>query len=504
MLNNRTSNYTMKKILSTLAVAALTALGAHAQSLTLDAESGNRAIDQANCWGFGAQGYTNTSGQVISGNWSVRSNQLTSMLPSASWVKSPFIKFRPGNITFQTRLDGNPGTTRSLKVYRIPVNPANNTSREGALEEIYSYNFTSATTTALISHTVNVPASWNGQVYKIQFSWLGTGGTGRLLSDNFDIPGEYWALPANNCWPKEIIQDRDGDGVPDAEDEYPDDDKRAFNCYYPAKNVFGTLMFEDLWPSRGDYDFNDVVADYNIKHVANAQNKVVESKITVALRAAGGSYKNGLVFQFKGINANKVVSVAGNKITGSVHSFASNGTESGVTGGASIVVFDNAYRVLQIPPGGTGINTTPGIAKSPVDTMRVTVSYRNANGTASAGGDVTYANIDNALFNPFITVNQQRGVEVHLLDGTPTNLANPSLLGTKDDKSNASQGRFYRTANNLPFALNLPESVPYMNERAEITTGYLRLIDWAVSGGTQFTNWYKNQAGNRNENNLYR
>lgn len=494
----------MKKIFSAIGLAALIAFGVQGQALTLDAENGNRAIDIANCWALGAQTYTNTSNLVISGSWSVRSNQLTSMLPSASWVKSPFIKLKTGNITFKTKLDGNPGTTRSIKVYKIPVNPANNTSREGALEEIYSYNFSSAITTALINHTINIPASWNNQVYKIQFSWLGTGGTGRLLSDDFVIPGEYWALPANNCWPKDIIQDRDGDGIPDDQDEYPDDDKRAFNCYYPAKNVFGTLMFEDLWPSRGDYDFNDVVADYNIKHIANAQNKVVESKITVALRASGGSYKNGLVFQFKGIAPNKVLSVTGNKITGALHSLASNGTEAGVTNGAAIVIFDNAYRVLTIPGGGTGINTTPGIAKSPIDTIRVTVSYRNANGTASSGGDVTYSNIDNSLFNPFITVNQVRGVEVHLLDGTPTALANTALLGTKDDKSAAGQNRFYRTANNLPFALNIPESVPYLNERAEITTGYLRLIDWAISGGSQFTNWYKNLPGNRNENNLYR
>ena len=57
-------------------------------------------------------------------------------------------------------------------------------------------------------------------------------------------------------------KDKDGDGVADSQDEYPEDAERAFNNYSLGENTFGTLLFEDLWPSFGDYDLNDLVIDY--------------------------------------------------------------------------------------------------------------------------------------------------------------------------------------------------------------------------------------------------
>jgi LruC domain-containing protein len=479
---------------------------AFSQAVTLNAESGNRAVDAANCWAFGAQSYINTANIRISGTWSVQSNQLTSLLPGASWVKSPFIKLGSGNISFKTRLNGSPGTTRGIRVYIIGVdeNKLPTKEAEGTPATLYSYDFANPTSTTIINHSFAIPATYVGKVYKILFSWIGTGGTGRLISDDFSIAGEYWSLPSQNCWPKPVIQDADQDGVADADDAYPNDPKRAFNSYYPAANTFGTLMFEDLWPSKGDFDFNDVVVDYNLLHVTNAANKVVETKATIVLRAAGGSYKNGFAIQFSNLNNNKVVSVAGTKITGTnIHNIASNGVEANVTNGATIIAFNNTYGVLTHPGVGTGINTTPGVAKSKLDTIKLTISYRDNNGNAASGGDVTLSDITGDKFNPFIIVNQNRAVEVHLIDKTPTNLADASKFGTFYDASKPGSGKYYRTANNLPFALNVPVSIPYAIEKSDITTAYLKLIDYATSNGASFTDWYRNTSGYRDSNKLY-
>jgi LruC domain-containing protein len=35
---------------------------------------------------------------------------------------------------------------------------------------------------------------------------------------------------------------------------------------------YGTLAFEDLWPSTGDYDFNDQVVDYDLKSSKTIKN----------------------------------------------------------------------------------------------------------------------------------------------------------------------------------------------------------------------------------------
>ena len=53
--------------------------------------------------------------------------------------------------------------------------------------------------------------------------------------------------------------DADGDGINDELDDFPFDPDKAFNNFSPSANSSGKLVFEDLWPSQGDYDFNDLV-----------------------------------------------------------------------------------------------------------------------------------------------------------------------------------------------------------------------------------------------------
>ncbi len=54
-----------------------------------------------------------------------------------------------------------------------------------------------------------------------------------------------------------LIGDKDGDGIPDDEDEFPEDAERAFTANYLGETTWKTLMFEDLWPNKGDYDLTD-------------------------------------------------------------------------------------------------------------------------------------------------------------------------------------------------------------------------------------------------------
>lgn len=62
----------------------------------------------------------------------------------------------------------------------------------------------------------------------------------------------------------------------------------------------------------------------------------------------------------------------------------------------------------------------------------------------------TYNQLDIANFNPFIIVNKDRAVEVHLPNYPPTDLADQSKFGMWDDDSDAGAGKYYLTANNLP------------------------------------------------------
>ena len=98
---------------------------------------------------------------------------------------------------------------------------------------------------------------------------------------------------------------------------------------------------------------------------------------------------------------------------------------------------------------------------------------------------------------------RQREIEVHLPDHVPTALANPLLLGTGHDNSIPSDGRYYKTSNNLPWAINIIEKLEYPIEKTEIPEAHLKFSEWAESGGAVFNDWYKATEGYRNDEKIY-
>ena len=287
--------------------------------------------------------------------------------------------------------------------------------------------------------------------------------------------------------------DSDGDGVKDSEDDYPNDPARAFNNYFPAAN-FGSLSFEDLWPGQGDYDFNDLVLDYRFTTVTNVSNKVVDVIGTFVIRAIGAGQPNGFGFQLPNNNvASQDMTISGTVLKSDYIQLDDNGLESGQQK-PTIIVFDNANEIM--PPGeGFGVNVDPEKEYVDPDTIVISVAYTINKYTAQ--------DIDLIHFNPFMIVSGIRGKEIHLPDYPPTSLVDPDYFGSMDDSSDPNTGRYYKTANNLPWAINISESFDYMIEKNEITTGYLKFYDWAASSGTTYPDWYKDKSGYRNSAVIY-
>lgn len=474
-----------------LAIGVLLAYNGTAQ-VTNDFENADRNFHHANCWIL--PGTVPNSQGAISGALSARTGQLSS-LTNYNGVVTPFVDVAPGNLNFKHRLLGTVGSNpRFIEV--VQAGPTDNYNSGGTV--IWSYTYTNADNNVV--RDVSIPLSVNG-IYRYFIRAYGNGGTTRTTIDDVSVPGTYAADPSNLCLPLVNNPDADGDGVPDAEDAYPNDPLRAFNSRVLAAD-FGTLLFEDNWPSRGDYDFNDVVVDYNLNRVTNAQNQVVEVIATFVLRATGAGYKNGFGFSFDGMAANRVVNVTGTNMNqSSIHTFTASGVEAGQTN-ATIIVFGNAYGVLTHPGNSVGINTQLSAAFVQPVTLTLTISFINAQGSF-VGAPVSLQEVGLAAFNPFIIVDQQRGVEVHLPGKQPSNLANTALFNTRDDRTNVQTGQTYRTANNLPWAIQTPVSIPYPQEREDVLSGYLKLAEWAQSGGIQYTDWYLDLTGFRNNGKLY-
>jgi LruC domain-containing protein len=285
--------------------------------------------------------------------------------------------------------------------------------------------------------------------------------------------------------------DQDSDGVNDELDDYPQDPDKAFNNYFFTSGSYGTLAFEDMWPGTGDYDFNDLVIDYNFNQITNASNAVVEIYGEFVLKAFGASFHNGFGIDL-GINPSLISMVSGYKLQESWASVNAKGLENNQTN-AVILVFDDTYNLME-RTGGIGVNTSPDQTYVTPDTIKIHIVFNQP---------VLLSSIGVPPYNPFVIVNQDRGHEIHLPDHAPTKLADMTMFNTRRDDSNPSTGRYYKTSNNLPWGIKIIEQFDYPIEKVEIINAHLKFSEWAQSGGTLSTDWFKNLNGYRNNSNIY-
>ncbi|MCH8486185.1 MAG: LruC domain-containing protein [Candidatus Cyclonatronum sp.] len=297
-------------------------------------------------------------------------------------------------------------------------------------------------------------------------------------------------IPESSCNPgagTAGVVDSDGDGVPDDEDAYPDDPLRAFNNYFPAANTYATVAFEDLWPGLGDYDMNDLVIDYKLNEVTNAANEVKDMIFDIRVRATGASVSSGVGVMLP-VPPSAVQSVTGQEIGSGIVTLNPNGTEAGQSN-AVIIFADDATRTL-----GRYQNTVNPDRHVPYHEFTVTITFENA---------VDRSVLGTSPFNIFSFRVLERGREVHLPGMPPTDLADAELFGTNDDNTNVAAGRFYKSHENLNWAIHVSESIPYPLEGVDLTNAYLNFRNWAESGGESSIDWYLDLIGNREESLLY-
>ncbi|MFY8109706.1 MAG: LruC domain-containing protein [Bacteroidia bacterium] len=279
-------------------------------------------------------------------------------------------------------------------------------------------------------------------------------------------------------------KDSDEDGVEDELDEYPEDKSRAFNNYYPNESGFVTVAYEDLWPSKGDYDLNDCVVDFRYNMITNPKNEVIRIEAEYVLRASGGSQAIAFCHNFP-IKASNIESVNGAKLE-----------EKNET--AVFTIFTDSKAELG------AWNTVPTQAKAKPVSYNVNITLKEP---------VSLESIVIGEFDPFIWVNEKdkgRAYEIHLPGKSVTSYADKKLFGYADDNSNDGENN-YLTKAGLPWAILVPEKFEYCaelktfdkKEITDITQVYLHFAQWAQSGGKYFPDWYKNEKGYRESNYIF-
>ncbi len=273
--------------------------------------------------------------------------------------------------------------------------------------------------------------------------------------------------------------DIDGDGVANGMDEFPEDPLRAYTMRYPlgSSTDWGTLAYEDLWPQQGDYEFNDLVLGYQINIVVDAEMKLKDINANFLLRAVGANKQNAFAIEFPFASTDiETISGSGN---GSPYSMPV------IVAGDHVIlkVISSTADFVGVLSNGFYWNTQPEHTHHepiPINFQLTLTDAYDLNIVPAWG-----------LWNPYLMVGGDPGHEIHLPGYPPTVHADTSLFATDDDTSNPALDRYYKTIDNLPWALNLPVNWKYPCESKQITHAYLAFAPWAESGGTQHQDWYE-------------
>lgn len=237
----------------------------------------------------------------------------------------------------------------------------------------------------------------------------------------------------------------------------------------------GIYAFEDLWPSRGDYDMNDVMASLNYEKTFDNKGLFKESFLLKTFNNFAG-LENGLAFTFSG-------TVAPSALEFSILRPADAGNTAPEY---------EMFTPVQID--GNVVLLTANVKENMGATYKIMAKYASA-----------VAETDAAVFKPFIYRTQDEDItpgkrkEVHLPFEAPTDKIDEKFFGTSDDRSDPAENRYYVRAQSYPFAIylagateaNLSKLLDRANEKTPIDRIYPSYKAWVASNGTTNTDWYK-------------
>lgn len=430
--------------------------------VTQNFESGSRNAEQALCWQFFSTNIVGAS--PITGQFSMRTGQMSSLTNTHDLI-SPWVEFNgTGTIDFKHKISNFSGNSKFLDVKIISYPDLTETM-------IYNYTYSNGN----LSQTVSVPVTFSG-TYQVKWIFYGNGGNSRGFLDDIVMSGTNVADVSSNT----------GSGVC-AVQSGSGGDGGGSSSSYPGGNNYYFQIFEDLWPSRGDYDFNDMVLANRVTFNRNAQNFIISGTVETTVMAVGASIESGVGMEFFKANSNhSQLSYFANSV-----SFSGNGVAADPDVANAVRLFNNVRDWQSVPYSNTGGLGPDGAPQS--------ISYEFTIPT----GTLQHLEILVYLFR-----SDNTDWQVRTFGAPPTSHADMNLFGTVDDQSpltwnwdvnsgfafpRTGQDAFYRTENNHPWAIEFIASefkVPF--EKKSILMAYPQFRDWAESGGSVNTSWYNN------------
>ncbi len=233
-------------------------------------------------------------------------------------------------------------------------------------------------------------------------------------------------------------------------------------------SVYSYTLFEDLWPSKGDYDFNDLVVKTTFYWVRGRNNYIQEISGVCSVEWIGAGMGIGLGYEL----------------------FSSNGTEFGYEDDIITTINGDATLDEAVTNGIILFKKVQDVANKQLE---FTISLKDKR-------------IKEFAFVPYLFRTDNYSQQVRPFGAPPTQGQDMSLFGTKNDASpyqwirkNGSKFKyplsgseaFYRSKENHPWGIEfMAKSFKPSPEKKLITEIYPKFKTWAESGGKQNSDWY--------------
>jgi len=316
------------------------------------------------------------------------------------------------------------------------------------------------------------------------------------------------------------------------------------NIYFPSKDGFATVAFEDKWPEQADYDFNDVVIKYRQEFMFE-NNYLRRIDIVGQVAHYGAKYNNGFGFELMQyddptnfITTSQIESkVFDSKIGGPSETLPNvvlrHNTEEIQVDVDHGLDRPTIRRQIIVPEDVTN-DTLPAVVRIFDDIKEViddpsfdntcifdeNAFYRTSQLCGLAGDDLTFSvsipikdleiskNDALVLLKPFIFSSpndlrysdllgyndvvavKDRKLEIHLKNNDQTVNSESSLLfGSSADRSNGST-TFFLDDNGMPWGLLFSHEWYPPRFGLPITDAYPKFRNFVESGGTLDQDWY--------------
>ena len=237
--------------------------------------------------------------------------------------------------------------------------------------------------------------------------------------------------------------------------------------HFPTADTYYLVGYEDLYPFKGDYDFNDLTVAYQVSYGLNVENQIVSIRGKVYLITRGSAYSHNWHLNIElpiELTGNLVCTVYPNHKNQEVSRNCSTSEQAYTGRDLDLMMFEDTLDIFPDPAGSLFVNsqalyTTPWNLKffpGPKSEFRIDFD-----------SPVMQSEVQPAPFDPYIFV-LNTTQEIHLLEVDPT----------------------YQDSSGYPFAMMIPDNWQPPLEYIDTAIAFPQFSEFVSSKGIAALNWY--------------